>query len=139
VTRWLLLVLAVYAPHLVEEALTGMHDDPIIVAAFTPFASLSARHAAYLVFQLMLALSLGVALLTSLGGPSHVVLRAGLAVALVAESHHILRALVAHTYNSGLITSLPMPVVGALLARRVLSTWHLETPAALARPSGVLT
>ena len=138
-SRWLLLVLAAYAPHLVEEALTGMSDDPLIVAAYAPFAGLSARHAAYLVFQLMLALSLGVALLTSLGGRAHVVLLAGLALALLAESHHVLRALVTHTYNSGLVTSLWMPIVGALLARKVVTTFYLEPTAALARPRGVLT
>ncbi len=138
-TRWLLLVLFVYAPHLVEEALTGMYDDPMIVAAFAPFESLSARHSAYLVFQSMLALSLGIALLTSLGGRAHAVLLAGLAVALLAESHHVLRALATHTYNSGLVTSLWMPIVGALLVRQVLTRSPLESAAALARPHGVLT
>ncbi len=138
-TRWLLLVLAVYVPHLVEEALTGMYDDAIIIAAFTPIASLSARHAAYVVFQSMLALSLGIALLTSLGGRAHVVLLAGLALSLLAESHHAVRALVTHTYNSGLVTSLWMPVVGAFLAREVIATAYLEPHAALARPRGVLT
>lgn len=137
-TRWLLLVLAVYAPHLLEEALTGMSDDPIIVAAYAPLASLSARHAAYIVFQLMLVLSLVMTLLASLGHRAHWVLQGGLAVALLGESHHILRALVAHTYNSGLVTALPMLIVGVLLARRVLAGFF-QPPAAAARPFGAFT
>jgi hypothetical protein len=40
--RWLGLVLAVYAPHLVEEAFVGMHHDRLIVAASAPLAHLSA-------------------------------------------------------------------------------------------------
>jgi hypothetical protein len=138
VTRSLLLILAVYAPHLLEEALTGMYDDPIIVAAYAPLASLSARHAAYLVFQLMLVLALGMTLLATLGHRARSVLLGALAAALLGESHHILRALVTHAYNSGLVTATPMLVVGVLLARRVLAS-SFETTAATARPLGVFS
>lgn len=40
--RLLGLALVLYLPHLAEEALLGMHDDPIIRAAWTHF-SLSRR------------------------------------------------------------------------------------------------
>ena len=69
-TRWLGLCLAVYAPHLLEEALTRMYDDPLIVYAFEPLSHLSTRHSTYLVFQMMLAVALGMTFLFSLGdGP----------------------------------------------------------------------
>ena len=53
--RALAVASAFYLPHLLEEALTGMHDDALIVAAFAPLANLEPRHAAYLVFQLTFA------------------------------------------------------------------------------------
>ena len=138
-TRWLALLLLVYAPHLLEEALTGMHDDPLIVAAFAPLALLSSRHAAYLVFQIMLAFSLGMALLVSVGERARPFLLAGLALALLCESHHVLRSLVSHAYNPGLVTSLPMPIVGIVVLARALRSSHHHVPAAPSRPTGVLS
>jgi len=121
VKAWLALALAGYAPHLAEESLTGMHDDPLIVAAFRPLSDLSARHATYLVFQIMLLLLLGTTLLFSLGGRPQRLVMLLLGVALLAESHHVIRALGTLQYNSGLATSLPLPVTGVLLLRRVFS------------------
>jgi hypothetical protein len=121
VTRWLGLVLLVYLPHLVEEALTGMYDDPIIAYAFAPLAHLSPRHATYLVFQAMLLLLLATAWLTSLAPHGPRVVLALLGVALLAESHHVVRAIGSHAYNSGLVTSVPMPIVGALAIAHAFS------------------
>ena len=120
-TRWLGLCLVLYAPHLVEEAFTRMYDDRLIVTAFEPFAQLSARHATYLVFQIMMAVALGMTFFFSLGGRPRQSVMAVLAFALICESHHVVRALFTLQYDSGLVTSLPMPVVGALLMRKVLS------------------
>jgi hypothetical protein len=119
--RWLGLCLAAYAPHLLEEALTRMHDDPLIVAAFEPLSHLSPRHATYLVFQIMFTLLLSATLVFSLGGRPQRVLMALIAFAMLSEAHHVIRALASFQYNSGLVTSLPMPVVGALVLRRVFS------------------
>lgn len=119
--RLLALATAVYVPHLVEEALTGMHDDPIIVHAFTVLAELSPRHASYLVFQIMLALVLVTTLAWAMGGPGRLAVIAALGVALVGEGHHILSALYTLHYNSGLITALPMPFVGAYLLKGMLT------------------
>ncbi len=118
-TRWLLLVVAVYVPHLFEEAITRMYDDPVIVAAYALLAGLSPRHAAYLVFQLTLVLALAMALLVSMRGRSGRVVLAGLALALVGESHHLVRAIVTHAYNPGLVTALPMLLVGLLLGQHL--------------------
>jgi Protein of unknown function with HXXEE motif len=121
VRRELLLVTLVYTPHLLEEALTAMHDDPLIVAAYAPLSHLSARHASYLVFQVMLAMSLGIAVLVTLGHRGRAVVLATLAFSLLCESHHAVRALVSLTYNPGLVTSLPMPFVGAYVARQLIT------------------
>lgn len=120
-TRWLGLCLLVYAPHLVEEAFTRVYDDRLIVSAFEPISHLSARHSTYLVFQVMLAVALGMTFLVSLGGRARVSVMAALAFALVCESHHAVRALATLQYDSGLVTSLPMPIVGVLLMRKVFS------------------
>ena len=64
----LALATAAYVPHLIEEALTGMHDDPLVVAALAGLAQLSTRHAAYLVFQAMFVLVLASTLAFALGG-----------------------------------------------------------------------
>jgi hypothetical protein len=117
--RLLQLTLGLYAPHLVEEYLTRMYDDPIIVAAFSPLSQLAPRQATYLVFQVMLALMLGMTILFNLGGRWRSAVMVGLAVALLSESHHLIRWLVTREYNSGLLTSLPMPVLGAVILRSV--------------------
>jgi hypothetical protein len=115
--RWLGIAVAVYLPHLLEEALMGMHDDPLIVAAFAPLSQLSARHATYLCFQIMLAVLLAVAYLVGRGGFGRTLVLSGIALALLGESHHLVRALWTLHYNPGLFTAAPMPVVGALLGR----------------------
>jgi hypothetical protein len=127
--RMMKFCLALYAPHLLEEALTRMVDDPIIVLAFGAFAHLSSRQAAYLVFQIMLVVSLAMTYLFSLGGRWRSAVMILLAVALLGESHHILRWLVSHQYNSGLVSSLPMPVLGALILRAIFRDAPAPTPA----------
>jgi Protein of unknown function with HXXEE motif len=122
--RTLALIGAVYVPHLVEEAVTGMHDDRLIVAAYGPLSQLEPRHASYLVFQIMLAIAIGMTLAWSRGERGQRVVVALLGLALLAESHHVLRALVTLSYNSGLLTSLPMPFIGALAFARAFD-WKM--------------
>jgi hypothetical protein len=119
---------AVYLPHLAEEALTGMHDDAIIVWVAgvldrsDVLASLTPRHAVYLTFQLTLALLLVATWLTSLGGRWRDLVLFALGLSLLGESHHVVRWLVTHHASSGLVTSLPMPLLGVLILRRVTSS-----------------
>ena len=113
--RRLALVLAVYAPHLVEEHVTGMWNDRLIRAAFAPLEALPARQSAYLVFQIMLAIGLAMTWAYSRGGRSRDAVLAGLGLSLLAESHHVVRAVGSFAYDSGLVTSLPMPLVGAFV------------------------
>ena len=118
--RWLLMVLVVYAPHLLEEHFTGMWNDPLIVRAFSPLAAMPPREAFYLVFQLMLGLALLMTYAFSRGEAGRRIVLAPLGIALLVESHHIVRAVVTHSYNSGLATALPMPVVGAWVLWKTL-------------------
>ncbi len=119
-TRLLEVSVAFYLLHILEEALGPMHDDPIIVAAYEGLAPLGARHAAYLVFQITFSLGLVGMLLVSHRGLGRRALFAVLGAALVAELHHPVRALLAWASNPGLITSLPLPLFGALLLYRAL-------------------
>jgi hypothetical protein len=109
--------ICVYAPHLLEEHLTHMADDPLIVFAVSAFQNGSARDAGYLVFQIMMMVSLTMTLLFSLGGAPRNIVMGALAFSLLAESHHLIRFLISPHYNSGLLTALPMPVVGILIFR----------------------
>ena len=111
------LCLLAYAPHLVEEHATRMHDDPLIVFALRPLSHLTQREAAYMVFQVMMLLALGMTYLWSLGGRARDAVLFAVALALLGESHHVARALASLEYNSGLVTSLPMPFIGALVLR----------------------
>jgi hypothetical protein len=127
--RLLLLTLGVYAPHLIEEHLARMCDDPIIVAAFSVLSPMAPRQATYFVFQVMLVVALGMTSLFSLGGRWQQAVMVALAFSLLAESHHLLRWLATREYNPGLLTSLPMPVVGALILRAVFGerpVWTLQ-------------
>lgn len=120
--RELALIGAVYVPHLVEEALTGMHDDRLIVSAYTPLSRLEPRHATYLVFQIMMVVSLAMTLAWSRGGNARRAVIGVLGIALLAESHHSIRALATMSYDSGLVTSIPMPFIGALVLWRAFES-----------------
>ncbi len=123
------LALAVYVPHLLEEQLTGMVEEPFMVRALEPLAQLSPRAAGYVVFQGMLVLTLLTTYLFSLGGRARSVVLACLGLALVAEAHHLLRALATLDYNAGLWTAAPMPIVGALLLASLLRAPRAVAPA----------
>lgn len=118
--RLLGLVLLVYLPHLVEEGCTRMCDDALIVEAFRPFSHLPAREAAYLFFQIMMGVALVMTYAFSRGGIWREAVMVILGLALLAESHHVIRALASHGYDSGLVTSLPMPLVGAYVIASVV-------------------
>lgn len=120
--RWLLPILVVYAPHLLEEHLTGMWNDPLIARAFEPLAALPAREAAYAMFQAMLVLALVMTYAFSRGGLARRAVLASLGIALVCEAHHLVRAAMTLSYNSGLLTALPMPLLGGWLL------WKLASP-----------
>jgi hypothetical protein len=113
--------ICVYAPHLLEEHFTRMADDPLIVFAFSHFQNENARHASYAIFQIMLLVTLLSTLLFSLGGRPQKFVMAVLAFSLLAESHHVVRFLISHHYNSGLVSSFAMPVVGILIFRKLLT------------------
>jgi uncharacterized protein with HXXEE motif len=120
--RLMQLCFGLYVPHLLEEAFTKMYDDPLIVFALRPLSGFSPGHAAYLVFQLMMAASLAMTYLYGLGGRFRDAVMVVLSVALLCESHHVLRSLASHQYNPGLLTSLPMPVLGAFIMRAVFDS-----------------
>jgi hypothetical protein len=119
--RLLAIAATLHLAHLGEEAAGAMHDDPIVTAAYAVFAPLGARHAAYLLFQITYALGLVAVVLVARGGPARRAVFALYGVALLAEAHHPLRALVAFAPNPGLVTSLPLPLLGALVLVRALS------------------
>jgi hypothetical protein len=119
--RWLLLVLVVYAPHLLEEHLTGMWNDPLIARALEPVAALPAREAAYATFQAMLIVALVMTYAFSRGGLARRAVLGSLAVALVCEAHHLVRAAATLSYNSGLLTALPMPILGGFLLWKLVA------------------
>ncbi|HEY1957280.1 MAG TPA: hypothetical protein VGH28_16790 [Polyangiaceae bacterium] len=112
--------------HLVEEALTGMHDDPLIASAWARLAPLGARHAAYLVFQITFALGIVACALVALGARRVVLFAFGLV--LLGESHHILRAIYTHSWSSGLATSFALPLLGALLMKEIACSTTSSSP-----------
>jgi Protein of unknown function with HXXEE motif len=120
--RLMQLCLGLYVPHLLEEGFTRMYDDPLIVFALAPLSGFSPRQAAYLIFQLMLGVSLSMTYLYGLGGRFRDAVMVVLSLALLGESHHALRWLASHQYNPGLLTSLPMPVLGAFILRAVFDS-----------------
>jgi hypothetical protein len=115
-------VLGFYVLHLVEESLTGMSNDPLIVAAYALLAHLGGRHAAYLVFQITWALGLVMTLVYASGWRGRRLVIGVFALGLLAEAHHAMRALVQPPASPGLLTSLPLPILGALIARNLYIT-----------------
>jgi hypothetical protein len=122
VKRLLVASLCVYAPHLVEEHLTRIDDEPWMARALGVFAGASPEHAAYVVFQVMLVVALAMTVAWSLGGRARRAVMFALGVALLAEAHHLVRFLASLRYNSGLLTALPMPLVGAAILSSLSSS-----------------
>ncbi|HVY45384.1 MAG TPA: HXXEE domain-containing protein [Minicystis sp.] len=120
--RPLAAILAVYAPHLIEEHVARVDDEPWMATALRPFAASSPEHAAYLVFQVMLAVGLAALLAWSVGGRPRRAVVALLGLALVAEAHHLIRFVATGRYNAGLFTALPMPAIGALVLATLTSS-----------------
>ncbi len=116
---------AAYLPHLLEEALTGMHEDPVVAPALSLLLELPPRHAVYLTFQLMMVLLLAAIVAYSRGGRPRLLVLGAIGVALLGEAHHVVRAVATLSPNSGLVTSLPMPFVGSLLLGAVARAWRL--------------
>jgi len=123
--RLISLAICVYAPHLLEEYFTEMWRDPLLAPVLDGLTQWTPQHAAYFVFQVMLALLLTTTLLFGLGGKPQKAVLLVLGVSLLAESHHAIRFVVSHSYNSGLVSSLPMPIVGASI---VLAIFRKEKP-----------
>jgi len=120
--RWLPSVaLAAYAPHLLEEHVSGMADEPWIRLVFEPLEQMPTPAAAYLVFQATFVLMLAMTALYALGGRARALVLFVLGLALLAESHHVVRALFTFEWNPGLLTAAPMPIVGFVLVRAVLA------------------
>lgn len=124
--RLLFAAICSYAPHLLEEHITRMADDPLIVFALSTLDHDSPRHAAYAVFQIMTMASLTMTLAFSLGGAPQKIVMAVLALSLLAESHHLIRFLISPHYNSGLFTAFPMPIVGILIFRNLLTKEKIQ-------------
>lgn len=116
--RALLLALAVYVPHLLQEHVEGMWRDPVVAPALAPLAGMSGSQAGYVVFQIMFAGLLALPAVWMIGPRARALLLGALGLALVAESHHVVRAIASGATNAGLWTSLPMPLVGALVVWR---------------------
>lgn len=72
-------------------------------------------------FQLMLLITLVSTLLFSSGRRGQLLVMSVLGVALVAESHHLIRACLTLQYNPGLLTSAPMPLFGIRILRTLIS------------------
>ena len=116
------LVAALYLAHMLEEAFTGMHDDAPIVNAYALLAPLGERHAAYAVFQLTFAIMLGAVTLAARGERGKRAVLGALALALVAEGHHLVRAVLTASYNPGLLTALLLPFAGAGVLRALAAS-----------------
>ena len=114
-------MICVYAPHLVEENLTRIWEDPFLAPALHVVASWSPQHALYCAFKITFALFCIVTLAFSVDGLPRKIVVGAFAIALLAESHHATRFLISHHYNSGLVTSLPMPLVGVFVLFRIFS------------------
>lgn len=123
--KWTLGALAVYAPHLLEEHVADMANDPIILAVTSPFMHVPVGEAMYATFQATLIFSLVMLALYAVGGWARMLVLAGLGVALLAEAHHLVRAALTLSWNAGLFTAAPMPLLGAALlsvvARRAVA------------------
>jgi hypothetical protein len=118
--RLLALAIALYVPHLAEEAMTGMHDDPIIATSLAPLTELSPRHAAYLVFQIMIVVALATTLAFARGGHWRLVVMFVVGTSLLAEVHHLIRGTFTLHYNPGLLTAFPLPVLGAYVLHHIV-------------------
>lgn len=111
---------------MVEEYVTRIWDDPFLAPALHVFSSWSTSHAVYFTFQIIFALLCTTGLAASYAGTPRKLVMAAFGVALLAESHHAIRFSISHQYNSGLVTSFAMPVVGVLIFKKIFQKEKIE-------------
>ncbi len=116
-----LVAVLVFVAHGIEEYLTGLYNiDSHVQFVFSYFANLAPLQATFLMFQIMLWITLIVGYLLIRGGksPLHLMVIPGLI--FVYELHHIYKAITVGGYYPGLITGLLFPIVGYLFWKELI-------------------
>jgi len=121
--RIIVLSIALFYLHGLEEILTGFHiQDPFI--EFFSSLFMNVPEAVYYVSHVLWWIFVPVLLLLLLGGKWVYRVLAVFGIVYVLELHHVLKALLASQYYSGMITAFFYPVFGYFYWRTLIHDWQ---------------
>ncbi len=111
--------------HGIEEYRTGFYsDNKLYQFVFQPFLEMSWHQVMFATFQVMLWLLLIVSFLLVASERWRLRLMVVLGLVYVFELHHIWKAVVSWSYYPGLITAIPLIIVGFFFWKELLQNWR---------------
>lgn len=121
-----LISVVLWIAHGMEELATGFYNvDSQVRFMFGFTEKLTPLHSAFLVFQIMLWLTLVVSFLLILGPKWQVRLMAVPGLILVYELYHLYKALMIGGYYPGLITAFLFPIVAFFFWKELIKNYKL--------------
>lgn len=119
-----LLSIPLFILHGLEEYFTGFYlEDPIFKLVFGPVLSMGTAQASFLVFQVMIwALLLVSYAVLARSKPLHGLL-VFLGLVFIFEFHHLVEAILAGSYYSGVVTGTLLPIVGIFYWKELIRCW----------------
>jgi len=115
------LSIPLFISHGLEEIVTGFyHVDSHSLFVFHYLNSLPAPQAVFVLFQIMLWLTLLIAYALILGPQWHIRLLTILGIGFIYELHHLYKAFVVGGYYPGIITAIPLYIVGFFFWRELI-------------------
>ena len=116
-----LLSTVLFIAHGIEELITGLYQvDSHVKFMFSFVDKLTPIHGAFLVFQIMLWLTLIISYLLLRGPKWQLRLMFIPAIIFIYELHHLYKAVTTGGYYPGLITALLFPVIGFYFWKELL-------------------
>ena len=114
-----------FIAHGLEEILTGFYNiDSQVAFWFGNLAKLPNTRALFLLFQIMFWLMLIIGYLLLLGPKWQLRLMFIPGIAFVYELHHLYKALGAGGYYSGIITAIPLYIIGFFFWKEFIQSWR---------------
>lgn len=123
------LSIPLFVLHGIEEYRAGFYRvDELYRFFFRPFLKMQGNQATFIVFQIMFWFLLSSSFLLLVSEHWRLRMLTVLGIVFVVELHHIWRAVISWSYYPGLITALPLSVVGFFFWQELMKMYGLPHP-----------
>src|SRR3989344_1032719 len=122
------LSIPLFVLHGIEEFYTGFYKaDRFTQFIFGPFEQMGVHDIMFLTFQVMFWLLLAVAFLMTLSERWRLRMMMVLGAVYILELHHIWKAIASWSYYPGLMTAIPLVIVGFFFWQELLKNWRVAS------------